>query len=239
MQAFLYGIFLQWKLDLRNREIIIVYYIVPLVFFAFMGGIFTTINPIAYKTVIASMVIFGVTMGAYLGTPVPLVQMYGSEMKKSYKVGGIPLWTAAFNNFISACIHLFIMSLIIIVIAPIVFDATMPENIGLFLFSIMIFIMVCTAIGTVLGLLVKSASKLTMISQVLFLPSIMLSGIMFPNELLPDVLVSVGKIFPATWAYQCMQLTQFDMNAYLPLIIIGLVSVMVCAILLKRVEKER
>lgn len=239
MQAFLYGIYLQWKLDLRNRDILIVYYVVPLVFFAFMGGIFTTINPQAYETIIASMAIFGITMGAYLGTPVPLVQMYGSEMKKSYKVGGIPLWTAAFNNYISACIHLFIMSLIIVFIAPLVFNATIPDNLGLFLFSMFIFIMTCTAVGTVLGLLVKSATKLTMISQVLFLPSIMLSGIMFPSDLLPDVMSTAGKLFPAAWGYEIMQQTQFDIMSYLPLCIIFIVAVILCIILLQRVQKDR
>lgn len=37
MNAFLYGVALQWKLDLRNKGILLSYYIVPLVFFAFMG----------------------------------------------------------------------------------------------------------------------------------------------------------------------------------------------------------
>jgi hypothetical protein len=40
MSAFLYGVVLQWKLDFRNKGVLLTYYVVPLVFFAFMGGIF-------------------------------------------------------------------------------------------------------------------------------------------------------------------------------------------------------
>lgn len=238
MQALLYGIYLQWKIDFRNREILVVYYIVPLVFFLFMGNIFTTINPEAYQTLVASMIIFGVTMGAYLGTPTPLVQLYASEMKKSYIVGGIPLYTPAINNFISATIHLFIMSLCILFLGPLLFDGVVPEHMGLFLGALFLFVITCVAIGTLLGLVVKSTTKLTMFSQVLFLPSIMLSGIMFPNELLPEAMQYIGYIFPATWGFKMMSESTFQWSSWLPIIIVFIVVVLVILVLLRRVKKN-
>ena len=42
MNAFLYGLALQWKLDLRSKTLLITCYRVPLLFFVMMGGIFTT-----------------------------------------------------------------------------------------------------------------------------------------------------------------------------------------------------
>lgn len=128
MNAFLYGVVLQWKLDLRNKGMLITYYVVPLIFFTFMGGIFTSINPHAKETLIQSMTVFGVTMGAILGSPTPLALVYGSEIKKSYKVGGLPIWVAALNNFISAFVHLIIISLVIFFISPIAFHAKIPSN---------------------------------------------------------------------------------------------------------------
>lgn len=201
MNAFLYGIGLQWKLDLRNRGVLLTYYVVPLVFFLFIGGIFTSINPDAYKTLIPAMSVFGVSMGAFLGAPTPLIELYGSEMKKAYKVGGIPLWTAAVNNVISGLIHLMIMSTLIYLIAPLVFHAEMPASALVYFVTLAVFITACLGIGTLLGLFLKSGSKLTMISQVFFLPSVMLSGIMFPSSMLPDALQTVGKLFPATWGF--------------------------------------
>ena len=87
--------------------------------------------------------------------------------------------------FISAFIHLLIMCAIIYIIAPIAFHATLPRNPLTYFGSLAVFIAVSLSVGCVLGLAAKSQAKLTMLSQVIFQPSIMLSGIMFPVDLLP------------------------------------------------------
>ena len=150
MNAFLYGAALRWRLDFRNKGVLLTYYVIPLVFFAFMGAIFSSINPESKSTLIQSITIFGVTMGAILGAPLPLVELYGSEIKKAYKAGGIPLYIAAVNNFISAFIHLMIVSVIIFFIAPIAFDAAVPPNILFYFISLSLFIMVSLAVGSLL-----------------------------------------------------------------------------------------
>lgn len=224
MNAFLYGVALQWKLDFRNKGVLLTYYVVPLVFFAFMGGIFSSINPAAKDTLIQSMTVFGVTMGAILGAPIPLMELYGSEIKKAYKVGGIPLWIGVINNFISAFVHLCIMAIVIFFIAPLAFKAKIPPSIALYFLSLVIFIIASLSVGTVLGLIIKSMSKLTMVSQFIFLPSIMLAGIMFPVNMLPMALQYVGNIFPATWGFKLMTSEAFDVNFLIPLVVIIFIS---------------
>ena len=238
MGGFLYGIALQWKLDLRNKGIIITYYIVPLVFFAFMGGIFTSIDPMAHKTLIQSMTVFGVSMGAIIGSPNPLVETFGGDIKKAYRVGNIPLWTAVANNFISGFIHLFIMSIVIFFVAPIAFKATVPSNTILYFSSLVLFIATCLSVGTVLGLVVKSLSKLTMISQFVFLPSIMLSGIMFPSNMLPEFLQGLGKIFPSTWGFENMIKSNFDSLTMLPLIVIFMICLLISLRKINRLKAD-
>lgn len=220
MSAFLYSVVLQWKLDLRNKGVLITYYIVPLIFFAFMGTVFSSINPLSKDTLIQSMAIFAITMGAFLGTPAPLVELYGSEIKKAYKVGNIPLWMAALCNFISGFIHLFIVSLVIFFIAPLAFHAKLPQNILVYFFTLILFCISCLMIGTTLGLFIKSASKLTMLSQLIFLPSMLLSGIMFPADMLPKAFEYAGKVFPATHAMKIMTAASLNWAAFIPLIAI-------------------
>lgn len=220
MNAFIYGVILQWKLDFRNKGVLLTYYVVPLVFFAFMGGIFSTINPESKNTLIQSMTVFGVTMGAVLGAPTPLAELYGSEIKKAYKVGRIPLYVPVINNYISAAVHLLLMSTVIFFVAPVVFNASIPENVFSYFMALLLFIITSIAVGTLLGLLVKSISRLTMISQVIFLPSLMLSGIMFPSEMLPQPLEFIGKALPATLGFQLMNTQDFSSgNGWLLLII--------------------
>lgn len=237
MGAFLYGISLQWKLDIRSKTLLITCYIVPLLFFAIMGGIFTSVMPEARYTLIQSMTVFGVTMGALIGLPPSLVEIYSSDIKKVYKANGVPLYLGLALTNISAYIHLFLMSIILYIAAPLVFDAEIPENPGMYFISLAIFIAVSLSIASTIGLAVKDQAKTSMVSIIIFLPSIMLSGIMFPIDLLPKAFEMVGKIFPASWGYKVMADSTFQLENLLPLIVILILAICVCGILLRKVDK--
>lgn len=237
MGAFLYGISLQWKLDIRSKTLLITCYIVPLLFFAIMGGIFTSVMPEARYTLIQSMTVFGVTMGALIGLPPSLVEIYSSDIKKVYKANGVPLYLGLALTNISAYIHLFLMSIILYIAAPLVFDAEIPENPGMYFISLAIFIAVSLSIASIIGLAVKDQAKTSMVSIIIFLPSIMLSGIMFPIDLLPKAFEMVGKIFPASWGYKVMADSTFQFENLLPLIVILILAICVCGILLRKVDK--
>lgn len=238
MSAFLYGVALQWKLDIRSKSLLITCYVVPLLFFAVMGGIFTYINPEAKYTLIQSMTVLGVSTGALVGLPPSLVEIYGSDIKKVYKANGVPLYLGVISLFLSAFIHLLIMCAIIYIVAPIAFDAAPPASPTLYFGSLAIFIAVSLSIGSVLGLSVKSQTKLTMISQVIYLPSLMLSGIMFPVDLLPGFFEIVGKIFPAAWGYKLMADDGLYFGNLWPLATIFLAAAILCGYLLKRLQSE-
>ena len=237
MGAFLYGISLQWKLDIRSKTLLITCYIVPLLFFAIMGGIFTSVMPEARYTLIQSMTVFGVTMGALIGLPPSLVEIYSSDIKKVYKANGVPLYLGLVLTNISAYIHLFIMSIILYIAAPLAFNAEIPENPVLYFASLAIFIAVSLSIASIIGLAVKDQAKTSMVSIIIFLPSIMLSGIMFPIELLPKAFEMVGKIFPASWGYKVMADSTFQLVNLLPLVVILILAICACAILLRKVDK--
>ena len=238
MSAFLYGVSLQWKLDIRSKTLLITCYIVPLLFFAVMGGIFTSVMPEARYTLIQSMTVFGVTMGALIGLPPSLVEIYSSDIKKVYKANGVPLYLGLVLTNISAYIHLFIMSIILYIAAPLAFNAEIPKNPVLYFASLAIFIAVSLSIASIIGLAVKDQAKTSMVSIILFLPSIMLSGIMFPSELLPRPFATVGKIFPASWGYKLLTDHGFNFQNLWPLLLVFLFAVLLCAALLNKTKSR-
>lgn len=85
MSGFLYGVALQWKLDIRSKSLLVTCYIVPLIFFLFMGGIFTSVMPEMRNTLIQSMIVMSVSMGAFIGLPPSLIETYGSHIRKFIK----------------------------------------------------------------------------------------------------------------------------------------------------------
>lgn len=101
------AVFYNWKLDIRSKTLLITCYIVPLLFFLIMGGIFTSIMPEARYTLIQSMTVFGLTMGALIGLPPSLVEIYSSNIKNVYKANGVPLSLGLIVTNISAYILCF------------------------------------------------------------------------------------------------------------------------------------
>ena len=204
MKAFLYGVGLQFKMDIRSKTMLITCYLVPLVFFFFMSGIFTSVDPSAVNTLIPSMSVFVITMSALIGLPPSLGEVYGGDIKKVYKANGVPLSLGVVTQFISSFIHTLIVCLIVFVVAPFVFKAKLPANLPLYFCSLVALLCVTLAIGCIIGLLVKTQAKQTMVAMIIFLPSVMLSGIMFPATMLPDFMQYLAYIFPATIGFQAM-----------------------------------
>ena len=237
MGAFLYAISLQWKLDIRSKTILITCYIVPLLFFAIMGEIFTSVMPESKYTLIQSMTVFGVTMGSFIGLPPSLVEIYSSDINKVYKANGVPLYLGLVLTNISAYIHLFIMSILLYITAPFFFHAEIPEHTGIYFAILTIFIAVSLCIASIIGLAIKDQAKTSMISIIVFLPSVMLSGIMFPIELLPKAFERIGKVFPASWGYKLMADHTIRFENLLPLIIILTLAICICRMLVHKIDK--
>ena len=238
MNGFLYSLVLQWKLDIRSKSLLVTFYIVPLLFFLIMGGIFTSVSPGMGTTLIQSMIVMSVSMGVFLGLPPSLVEIYGSDIKKIYNANGVPIYLGLLTMVLSAFVHLMMTSIVILLLAPILFKASLPTQLPFFLLSLTIYIVVSLSIGSILGLTLKNQAKLTMLAQLVFLPSIMLSGIMFPISLLPDFLQLIGHVFPAYWGYRLMLENDFSLENLWCLILVSCIAVMTCILLLNKQKSE-
>jgi len=238
MNCFLYSLVLQWKLDIRSKSLLVTFYIVPLIFFLIMGGIFTSVIPEMGSTLIQSMIVMSVSMGAFLGLPPSLVEIYGSDIKKIYNANGVPIYLGLVTILLSAFVHLMMTCIVILLLAPILFKASLPTQLPIFLLSLTIYIIVSLSIGCILGLTLKNQAKLTMLAQLVFLPSIMLSGIMFPFSLLPDFLQVIGHVFPAYWGYRLMLENGFSIENLWYMLFIFCIAVMIGILLLNKQKSE-
>ena len=238
MNGFLYSLVLQWKLDIRSKSLLVTFYIVPLIFFLIMGGIFTSVMPEMGSTLIQSMIVMSVSMGAFLGLPPSLVEIYGSDIKKIYNANGVPIYLGLVTILLSAFVHLMMTCIVILLLAPILFKASLPTQLPIFLLSLTIYIIVSLSIGCILGLTLKNQAKLTMLAQLVFLPSIMLSGIMFQISLLPDFLQVIGHVFPAYWGYRLMLENGFSIENLWYMLFIFCIAVMIGILLLNKQKSE-
>ncbi|HEY8913386.1 ABC transporter permease [Lacisediminihabitans sp.] len=202
MTAFFTSLWIQLRVDVRDRGTLLVFYLVPLVFFFVFGGVLASLNPLMKDTLAATMTIFAVTMGTLLGVPEPIVKMRESGTLRAYRANGIPGSAVIGVQATSAFLHLLLVSAIIYLAAPIVFQARLPQAPFSYLLVLVTFIVASIAVGLLIGAVAPSQSWATMLSMFVFLPSLLLSGIMFPATMLPDVFLWIGRVFPATHALQ-------------------------------------
>lgn len=238
MRGFLYGAALQWRLDIRSKTMLLTCYVVPLLFFAVMGGIFTAVMPEARRTLTQSMTVFAVSMGALIGLPPSLVEVYGGEIRRVYQVSGVPMWAGLALTNLSAFLHLFLMSGILYAAAPLVFGAAVPAGPWGYFGKLAVFIAVTLALASVVGLAAGEQARATMLSMVVFLPSILLSGIMFPAEMLPEGFQVAGGLFPAAWGYRWMTGEVSAAGGLGPLLVIFLAAAGACGPLLARLRRR-
>ena len=234
MRAYAYGIGLQFRLDIRSKNLLLTCYLVPMLFFAVMGSIFTALMPETKETLIQSMTVMGVSMGALIGVPPTVCELYGTDIQKVYQANGAPLHFGLLSLGVSAFCHLMIMSAVILAAAPIAFGASLPEHLPAYAGKTALLILASLGVAGVLGLLVKEQAKLTMVCQIAFLPSILLSGILFPANLLPEFLQKAGKIFPAFWGFRFMSERGAGLRNAIPLAGIFVCAVIGWALLLRR-----
>lgn len=202
MKAFLTYLGIQFRMDFRNKGTLLTYYFTPLVFFFVMGAVFSSTTPLMKSTLAASMTIFAATMGAIMGTPTPLVRMRESGTMRAFRVNGIPGGSTLAVTAVSALIHLFLVSVIIYAVSPLAFHSDTPQVPARYFGVLAVFLFASIGVGMLIGVVSKGQSFATMLSMIVFLPSLLLSGIMFPASMLPAILVWAGRIFPATYALQ-------------------------------------
>ena len=165
MNGFFYGAALQWRLDLRSRTMLIACYAVPLLFFAVMGGIFTSVLPESRDTLVQSMTTFAVSMGALIGLPPSLAEIYGRDIKNVYQANGVPLSMGLILTNVSAFVHLLLMSLLLYAAAPAAFNAKIPEHPAAHFCGTAILIAVSLSIASVIGLAVKDTASTTLLDR--------------------------------------------------------------------------
>ena len=236
MRAFAYGFALQVRLDLRSRTMLVACYLVPLLFFAVVGGIFKAVMPGVEATLLPNMTVFGVTMGALVGLPPTLCELYSPPVKNLCRVNGAPMAFSLLTCALSAFLHLLVLSALLFVAAPLAFGAARPAQPLSYALGLALFVFATTALASALGLAVKQQAQASLWSVVLFLPSILLSGIFFPAQLLPAPLRALGLLFPATWGNR---LLLGEGAALWPLVGFAFLCTAGCAALLRAKKREK
>lgn len=204
MNAFIHHFSFEFRTGIRNKQLLMMNYLFPLGFYLLMGFVMAEINPLFREDIIPAMVVFGILAATLLGIPDPLVNARENGIFRSYKINGVPSLSILVIPALTVALHLAIVAGIITASAPLLFDAPLPQNWLNFVLITASMALACAGLSVLIGVVSPSSRMTVLWSQLVFVPSMILGGLMLPYTMLPEAAQKLAQLLPATQA----------MNAY-------------------------
>lgn len=198
MKAFIQHFVFEFKTGIRNKQLLLMNYLFPLVFFLMMGFVMTAINPHFEEILLPSMVTFTIIFSAIFGIPDPLVSTRENGIFRSYKINGIPSISILVIPIVSSIMHMLIATGIMTLLTAILFDAPMPSNWLNYFLMILLGALAASTLAVLIGVVSPNTRLTVMYSQVIFIPSMLIGGVMMPFSVLPETVSKFALAFPTT-----------------------------------------
>jgi ABC-2 type transport system permease protein len=198
MTAFMNHFAFEFKTGLRNTNLLMMNYLFPLGVYALLGLIMTQINPFFKESILPAMIIFVAMASALLGLPGPLVEEREAGIYRTYKINGVPALSILSIPTLTTILHTVIASAIIVATAAPLFGGKLPVNWGSFVLIAFLTLFTFAALGALIGVISADSRATVLWSQLIFLPSMLIGGLMLPVSLLPKSVQLFSALLPST-----------------------------------------
>lgn len=213
MKAFAVHLYLELLAGLRNRTLLLMSYLMPLGFYGLIGGLMVQINPYFGDQLIPAMVVFAVLSGVILGLPAGLVEAHQADVLRSYRINGAPACALLVIPAIATAVHIVLVAMIITLTAPLLFHVPVPIDWWSYLLVFTVVLFACSGLGALIGVIAGNSRVAVLWQQLVFLPSMLLGGLMVPADILPQSFARIGHLLPAAYAMQAFQSLAFKKEA--------------------------
>lgn len=229
----------------RDRSVLFFSYLFPMVFFfpfaQLMGG---KQSPAAMAQVICMVVIIGVLGNGFFGAGMRAVQERETNVLRRFKVAPIGPGPILVASMVSGLVAFMPSVLLYFLLARVIYHMPVPANaLSIFLF-VSVAIVAFRSMGMIIAAVVNSAQEAGILTQILYVPMLFLSGATFPVSIMPTWVQTVAQFLPATYLYQGMQAIMIGGQSLaanlvpLAALVVTLAVALVVAMKLFRWEKE-
>jgi len=208
----------EFRTGIRDKSLLLMNYLFPIGLYAVLGLLMTELNPPFVETMIPAMIIIAILSGTMLGLPNPLVAAREAGIFRSYKINGVPAISILTIPALTTVLHMVVVAVIITATAPLFFSAPTPINWASFILVFLLTAFAHAGLGMLISVISSSTRAVVLWSQLVFLPSMLIGGLMVPYSMLPDALGRVALLLPASHAMNAFQgLAQNQSVAFDPL----------------------
>jgi ABC-2 type transport system permease protein len=195
----------EFRTGVRDRTLLLMTYLFPLGFYGFLGVFMTEMNPGFIEVMIPGMSVFAMLAAAMFGLPAPLISARANGVLRSYRIHGVPTGAVFGVPAATTVAHLLVVGGIIAISAPIVFGAPPVGNGVAFVLVMLVAATTHTALGALIGVVSANDRMAVLWSQLLFLPSVLMAGIIVPFEQIPEMFRPLSLLLPASYAMEAFR----------------------------------
>ncbi len=218
MNAFANHFSFEFRTGIRDKTLLLMNYLFPLGLYGLLGFLMSELNPDFIETMIPAMIIVAILSGTIMSLPTPLVAAREAGIFRSYKINGVPAISILTMPALTTILHMVVVAVIITATAPLFFGAPAPVNWPGFILFFLLAAFAHAGLGMLISVISSNTRAVVLWSQLIFLPSMLIGGLMLPYSMLPDVLGKIGLLLPATHAMNVFQgLGQNQVAAFDPL----------------------
>ena len=203
MNAIAVHFLIETKASLRKKQQMFLSYLFPLGFFLMMGAVMPQLNPLFLNDMIPAMIMFAVMASSLLGLPDTFVTSRESGVFRGYRINGVKPAPLIFIPSVISMIHMLVVSFIILALSPALFNAPSPDKTFRLILIILLSCFCFSGISTLIGIISSNSRVSVMLSQIIFIPSMIIGGLMIPYEMLPVNVKTAVLFIPST---HCMNL---------------------------------
>jgi ABC-2 type transport system permease protein len=205
MNAYAYHFSYEFKTGLRNPSMLFMSYLFPLGVYLLLALVMTAVNPLFKATLVPAMCIFAMMGGGLLAMGGPMVEARDAGIYRSFKINGVPAAAIVTIPVLTSTVHVLVVSIIITLTAGPLFGGALPVNPAAFAGLLVLGAFTLCSMGALIGVVSTNGRAVLGLSQAIFLPSMILSGLMLPLSILPASLQKVAALLPPAHIMQAMQ----------------------------------
>jgi ABC-2 type transport system permease protein len=200
MSGYAHHLAFDFRSGVRDATLMLMNYLFPIGFFVMIGLFMPTINPSFLEIMVPGLVTFALMSGTLMTIPSTIVDQRNSGVLRSYRVNGVPAMALITIPVLSALVHMIIVSGIITVGGGLAFGAELPAHWGWYATIVVLTTLSLATLSVLIGIVAPSPRAATLLTQVVFVPSVLLGGLMVPAALLPEAIGRGASLLPATQA---------------------------------------
>ncbi len=200
MSGYAHHLAFDFKSGIRDTTLMLMNYLFPIGFFVMIGLFMPTINPTFLDIMVPGLILFALMSGTLMTIPGTLVDQRNAGILRSYRVNGVPALALITIPVLGALVHMTLVSAILTAGGGLLFDAVLPARWGWFAGIIVLATLSLATLSALIGIVAPSSRAATLLTQLVFVPSVILGGLMVPADMLPESIARGASLLPATQA---------------------------------------